>query len=175
MMMVILAGCSPQKRLARLLVRFPPDTTATTETTHRDSIIDLVIEGDTSTSVSPVFVPYLDVDSILKLLKLNSTQQGVIDSLNKELVNSFDISPVYNETEFAQSKAWVENGILNSELFQKDTIAPVLVEDAITDNTTTNNIPYPVIEKVGQFWKHGFLVLVGLILIGLTLWFLLKR
>lgn len=172
---VILASCSPQRRLARLLERYPPDTTRTVEIIYRDTTIEVPIPGDTAYIETEIPVPYLDVDSISKLLGLNADQKTIIDDLNKQLTSSFDVAPIYNETDLAKSKAWIEDGILKSELYQKDSILNIKLDSAVRDNNTIDRIPYPVIIKAKPFYKNGFFILAGLILVGMILLFLFRK
>ena len=153
-MFVILAGCSPQKRIARLLERFPLDSSIVIEyrdtTIYKDTTIFERIPGDTvwrDTILSvEVDLPYME-------LKTRSS--------------------------LAEARAWILDNRLGLELIQYDTIFIFKLDSALSQDIDTmfvvNNIPYPVIEKIGKFWMHGFLVLAGLILLGLILFFLLRR
>lgn len=172
---ILLCGCSPQRRLARLIERFPLDTTRTVEIVYRDTTIEVPIPGDTAYIETEIPVPYLDVDSISKLLGLNADQKTIIDDLNKQLTSSFDVAPIYNETDLAKSKAWIEDGVLKSELYQKDSILNIKLDSAIMENKTTDRIPYPVIVKAKPFYRNGFFILAGLILIGMILLFLFRK
>ena len=153
-MFAILAGCSPQKRIARLLERFPLDSSIVIEyrdtTIYKDTTIFERIPGDTvwrDTILSvEVDLPYME-------LKTRSS--------------------------LAEARAWILDNRLGLELIQYDTVFVFKLDSALSQNIDTmfvvNNIPYPVIEKIGKFWMHGFLVLAGLILLGLILFFLLRR
>jgi len=153
-MFAILAGCSPQKRIARLLERFPLDSSIVIEyrdtTIYKDTTIFERIPGDTvwRDTILPVEVdlPYME-------LKTRSS--------------------------LAEARAWILDNRLGLELIQYDTIFIFKLDSALSQDIDTmfvvNNIPYPVIEKIGKFWMHGFLVLAGLILLGLILFFLLRR
>ena len=153
-MFVILVGCSPQKRIARLLERFPLDSSIVIEyrdtTIYKDTTIFERIPGDTvwRDTILPVEVdlPYME-------LKTRSS--------------------------LAEARAWILDNRLGLELIQYDTIFVFKLDSALSQDIDTmfvvNNIPYPVIEKIGKFWMHGFLVLAGLILLGLILFFLLRR
>jgi len=150
----LLAGCSPQKRLARLLDRFPLDSTIVIEyrdtTIYKDTTIFEQIPGDTVwiDTILPI-----EVDLPYTELKTRST--------------------------LAEARAWILDNRLGLELIQYDTVFVFKLDSALSQNIDTmfviNNVPYPVIEKVGKFWMHGFLVLAGLILLGLILFFLLRR
>ena len=154
LMFVILVGCSPQKRIARLLERFPLDSSIVIEyrdtTIYKDTTIFERIPGDTvwRDTILPVEVdlPYME-------LKTRSS--------------------------LAEARAWILDNRLGLELIQYDTIFVFKLDSALSQDIDTmfvvNNIPYPVIEKIGKFWMHGFLVLAGLILLGLILFFLLRR
>ena len=139
-----------------MLERFPPDTTSIIEyrdkTIYRDTTIEVFLPGeiviDSVTVRIPVDVPIPDTSITLS-------------------------------TSLATSIAWLEDNVLGMSLFQYDTLFQFLLDSAIQENTDsifiTHNVPYPVIEKVGLFWKHGFLVLAVLILLSLLLFLLLKR
>jgi hypothetical protein len=172
---MLLCGCSPQKRLASLLERFPLDTTSTTVIEYRDTIIEIPIPGETVYEEKEVPVPYLDTDSIAKLWKLNCDQRDLIDDLNKQMERSFDVIPIFNETAFAKSKAWIEDGILKSELHQKDSVLRDTIENAIKESSTVDRIPYPEYIPAKPLYKYGFFIFGGLILFLLTLLFAFRR
>jgi hypothetical protein len=175
LVLVILASCSPQRRLAGLLERFPLDTIKTTTIEYRDTIVEVPIPGDTAFVETEVPVPYLDADSIAELWGLNCDQKDLIDSLNKQLTRSFDVRPIYNETAFAKSKAWIANGILKSELTQKDSIIDVVLDSVIQENITIERIPYPEYIPAKPLYKYGFFIFGGLILISLILLIIFRR
>jgi hypothetical protein len=153
---ILLCGCSPQRRLARLLERFPPDTSSNieyrTHTVYRDTGITRYLPGEIVTDSFPVRIPFN--------LPIPDTSITLSTSL-------------------ATSTAWLEDNVLGVSLQQYDSLFQFLLDSAIRENRDTiiitKTIPYPVIEKVGQFWKHGFIVLAVLIVVGLVLFFLLKR
>ena len=153
---ILLCGCSPQRRLANLLERFPQDITTVIE--YRDSVIYR------DTTITKYLPGEIVIDSFLIRVPV---EVPIPDT-------SFVLS-----TSLATSTTWLEDNVLGMSLFQNDTLLTFLIDSAILENTDTTfitlKIPYPVIEKVGTFWKHGFLVLAGLILIGLILFFVLKR
>ena len=153
---ILLCGCSPQKRLARLLERFPIDTTTIIE--YRDTVI------------------YRDT-----LVTRYLPGEIVIDSVMVRIPVEVPIpdTSVTLHTSLATSIAWLEDNVMGMRLIQYDTLFQFLLDSAIRENsdtiTITNNIPYPVIEKTGLFWKYGFITLAGLILILAVLWFLLRK
>ena len=132
-MFAILAGCSPQKRIARLLERFPLDSSIVIEyrdtTIYKDTTIFERIPGDTvwRDAILPIEVdlPYME-------LKTRSS--------------------------LAEARAWILDNRLGLELIQYDTIFIFKLDSALSQDIDTmfvvNNIPYPVIEKIGKFWMH---------------------
>ena len=153
---ILLWGCSPQRRLANLLERFPQDITTVIE--YRDSVIYR------DTTITKYLPGEIVIDSFLIRVPVE--------------VPIPDTSFVLR-TSLATSTTWLEDNVLGMSLFQNDTLLTFLIDSAIRENADTTfitlKIPYPVIEKASAFWKHGFLVLAGLILLGLILFFLLRR
>jgi hypothetical protein len=153
-MIVILAGCSPQKRLARLLDRYPLSQDTVIEyrdtTIWRDTTITRLIPGDTV--FRDTLIPF-EVDLPDTELKTTST--------------------------FAEASAGIRSNVLWLELIQYDTVFVFKLDSALRQDIDTVFVEVvkevPTLVKQSSFWKHGFLVLAGLILIGLCLWFLLKR
>jgi hypothetical protein len=85
-------------------------------------------------------------------------------------------------TPLACSYAWIENGMLNHKLQQKDTVIPALIKNAYRSTKTTTNefrIATKVI-KTNQLtswqWVQIYMgrVFVALIVLS-TVWFLLKK
>ena len=153
---VVLAGCSPQRRLARLLERYPiqetSDTVYNTIIAYRDTVIFELIPGDTV--CRDTIIP-IQVDLPYTELKTRST--------------------------FAEATAWVLNNKLGLELIQYDTLFAFKLDSALVTNidtvVITQVVPYPVVEKANPFWKNGFWVLAGvvLVIILLMLWFLSRK
>jgi len=151
---VILASCSPQKRLARLLDRFPlqQDTLIQYQynTVIRDTTITVEIPGDII--YRDTLIPFI-VDLPYMELQTRST--------------------------LAEARAWVWANELGLELVQFDTLFSIKLDSALRHDIDTifmevvREVPTLVKEK--SFWMHGFLTLAGLILIGMILWFLLKK
>lgn len=152
--LVILVSCSPQKRLARLLDKYPLDTETVVQyrdtTIYRDTIIFVQIPGDTI--IDSILIP-VEVDVPYMELKRAVT--------------------------YAEATAWIQNNRLGLRIIQYDTLFRFKLDSAIRMNIDTmfvqETITVPEYIKQNSFWKHGFLVLAGLILIGLILLFLLKR
>jgi len=153
-MLVILAGCSAERRLARLLERYPlPETS---DSIHHDTVIyrdTLILErfvGDTvrDTILIPVGedLPYME-------LKRAST--------------------------LAEATAWLLDNQLGLELIQYDTLFHIPLDSVLVERFDTIIIEtvktVTVEKKMSSFWKHGFLALVGLFLVVMILWFTLKR
>jgi len=150
---ILLWGCSPQRRLANLLEKFPLD--ADTVITYRDTII----YSDTTLYDTIPGEVILDTVLIPTEVDLPFTELTMVSSL-------------------ALAHAWVQNNELGLKLIQYDTVFVWKLDSALQQNIDTIYVrtvkEVPVIEKVGTFWKHGFLVLAGLILISLILFFVLK-
>jgi len=151
---VILAGCSPTRRLARLLDRFPlpADTLIEYRDTiiYRDSIIFEQIPGDTvwRDTIIPVEVDIPDTE-----LKTAST--------------------------YSEATAWILDNRLGLELIQYDTILQFILDSVKVHQIDTvyveviKDIPTSV--NPNPFYKNGFFVLVGLIVLTLFLFFLIGR
>jgi len=151
---LILVGCSPQKRLARLLERHPLSTDTVVivkdTTIWRDTTVFRLIPGDT---------------------------------IYKDTVIAYEIDIPYTElitrSTLAEATAWIFNNSLGLELIQYDSLFEFKLDSAIRVDKDSVYVEIvreiPVEIKPNLFWKHGFLVLAGLILIGLILLFLLKR
>ena len=150
---ILLWGCSPQRRLANLLEKFPLD--ADTVITYRDTII----YSDTTLYDTIPGEVILDTVLIPTEVDLPFTELTMVSSL-------------------ALAHAWVQNNELGLKLIQYDTVFVWKLDSALQQNIDTVYVrtvkEVPIIEKVGTFWKHGFLVLAGLILISLILFFVLK-
>ena len=152
--LVILASCSPQKRLARLLEKYPLPTETEIEyrdtIIYRDTVVYIYMPGDTIRD--SVLIP-VEVDMPYMELK-----RAVM---------------------YAEATAWIRNNQLGLQIIQYDTLFKFKLDSAIKMNIDTliikEIVTVPEIIKQNSFWKHGFLVLAGLILIGLVLFFLLKR
>ena len=151
---ILLWGCSPQRRLANLLERFPLDADTVIE--YRDT----TIYSDTT---------------------LYDTIPGeiILDSIFIPVEIDLPFTELTTASTLASAHAWVLDNQLRLELTQYDTVFVWKLDSALRQDIDTIYMQVvkevPVIEKVGTFWKHGFLVLAGLILIGQTLFFVLKR
>ena len=152
--LVILTGCSPQRRLARLLERFPPDITTTIEyrdtTIYKDTTLYKYLPGDTVWDEIVIETPVQLPDTAISLT-----------------------------TSLAQATASLENNRLGLRLTQLDSIFQWKLDSALVTNIDTvlitNDVSYPEIEKVKPFYKNGFFILAGLILIGLVLFFVFRK
>lgn len=158
LIVIVLAGCSPQRRLARLLERFPiPETSDTIYNTiiaYRDTMIFELIPGDT-----------VYRDTILP---------SQAEFLYMELKTRVTL---------AEATAWVLDNKLGLELIQYDTILTWMIDSAIVERADTVRIysekviTKTIQEKPNPFWKNGFWVLAGvvLVIILLMLWFLSRK
>jgi hypothetical protein len=152
--MIVLVGCSCPTRLSRLMERCPPPTTSdtiyNTVLVYRDTTIYRTIPGDTirDSIVIPVEVELPEIS-----LKQRST--------------------------LAEATAWIRSQQLGLELIQYDSIFEFKLDSAIWESRDTITIvtikSIPKYIKPKPFWKHGFLVLAGLVLITLVLFFTIRR
>jgi len=149
-LLVILAGCSPQKRLARLLEKhpLPVDTIVVDSTVYHDSIVYINIPGE--------------IDSVMVYIP--------------ELVEVPDTS-LKTTTAFAEATAGITSGDLWLKLVQTDTLIVYELDSVIVEKEVIKTITTTVPEyiKPNPFWKHGFLVLVGLFLIVVCLFFVFRK
>ena len=153
---VILVSCSPQKRLARLLDRHPlpeiHDTVYWDTTIYRDTIVFKPIPGDTVWN--DIYIP-IEIDLPNTSLKTRTT--------------------------LAEASAGLLDNTLWLELVQYDTIFLFKLDSAIQERSDTvrvyteKTVTKYVKEKPAPFWRNGFLVLAGLILLSLVLFFLLRK
>lgn len=151
---VLLAGCTCSKRLNRLMERCPPpqEIVYNTIIAYRDTIVYREIPGDTIRD--SIKVP-VEVELPEMALKKRST--------------------------LAEATAWVQENQLGLELIQYDSLFQFKLDSAIQVHKDTIQIhdirtviKKEIVEK-GRFWMHGFLVLAGLILLGLILWLVLRK
>jgi hypothetical protein len=151
---VILASCSPTKRLARLLERYPME--ATVDTVYRDT----VIYRDTTV------YRYLPGESVTNNVYFKDTVD-VPDTV------------IMAETRFAFAAAHLTDNKLGLELLQKDTVIKFVLDSVLVHNIdtiiVTKDIPYPVIEKPKPLYKYGFFILGALVLIAMFLLFAFRR
>jgi len=151
---ILLCGCSPQRRLANLLERYPLPTDTVIE--YKDTI---------------VYSDTILYDTILGEI--------VLDTILIPTEVDLPFTELLMVTSLASAHAWVQYNQLGLELIQYDTVFVWKLDSALQQNIDTIYVrtvrEVPIIEKVGTFWKHGFLVLAGLILLGLILFFLLRR
>lgn len=153
-MLVTLVGCSSQRRLARLLEKHPLPTDTVVVATHsveyRDTLLFAYFPGDTV--YRDTIIPF-EVDMPYTELKTRSTM--------------------------AEATAWIYENRLGLRLIQFDSIFEFKLDSAIRMDKDSvfveviREIPVEIAPKL--FWKHGFLVLAGLILLSLILLLVLKR
>ena len=147
---VLLCGCSPQKRLTRLLDRYPLPTDTVIQyrdtTIWRDTTITVILKGDTVRN--SIFV-YLEADMADTSLKTRSN--------------------------LAEASAGIHDNQLWLELIQYDSVVAILIQNAIRENTDSIFIEIvrevPKIIPPKPFYKNGFFILAGLILVSMILLF----
>jgi hypothetical protein len=151
---VILAGCSPQKRLARLLERYPIRPTVDTfykvgPTIYRDTVVFRYVPGETVTQSIYIDVPVDIPDTFMEV-----------------------------ESSMATALAWLQSNELGLELHQKDSVFEFKLDSALQVNKDTveviRDMPYPVIEKAKPFYKIGFYILGGIVVLMLFFLFLFR-
>ena len=157
MTLVILASCSPQRRLARLLERHPQPEKIDTlylpgETIYKDTTVFKYLPGETVTVNVPFDVPIDIPDTV-----------------------------IIAETSFATALAYLDDNHLGLDLIQNDTVFQWKLDSAIRENTPdtlkiTNETIVTVEKLVNKpFYRSGFFILAGLIIIALLFYFLLRR
>lgn len=156
---LILFGCATEKRCAQKYPVEPETIIIVKDTTiYKDTTLFVKIEGDT------VYVEKPWVDTTIW-----------IDERPKPI----DIAPISAYVPLAYSKAWVEANILKMRLIQRDSILKFKIDSAIRMHSDTTIVEITVPEKIfikeKTFWKHGFLVLAGLIIVLALLYFIFKR
>lgn len=150
---VILAGCSPQKRLARLLERYPiPIDTirVDTMTIYRDSAVRIYLPGDTAWKA--VFIelpkPVYPMDTAISV-----------------------------ETDYARAEAGVVVDSLWLRLEQTDTLVVYTLDSVIVEKEVEKEIikTVTVKEKPNPFWRNGFLILAVLFVLALVLLIVFRK
>lgn len=154
---VILAGCSPTKRLARLLERYPMEPTV--DTVYRDT----TIYRDT------VVTKYLPGES-------------VVNNVYVEVPGTLPDTVIWAETSLAYAAAHLESNHLGLELIQYDSVFKWKLDSALVQNIDTviitRDVPYPIIEKakgVKTFWRSAAIVLGVIVLIGMILLLVVRK
>lgn len=159
--LLLFASCTPQKRLSRLLQKYPlPVQTVTTVkdsviVEYRDRVVYDTIHGDT---VYTEKVLYKEIPT------------GIRRSDTAIL-----------ENDYAQAKAWVYNAKVHLYLLQKEQVIQRRLEAAdkmttywrekyTTKETTTPPVKY--IPKLVKFAAWGFVVLI--ILLAVIIYFQIK-
>jgi len=148
---VFLTSCSPQRRLVRLLERYPipADTIIQDTTIYRDSIIYETIAGDT-----------------------------VVDSITIPVEIDLPYMKITRHTAWASATAWLLDNQLGLELIQTDTIVEFVMDSVIVEREVEKVVTRTVVKEVyvkRKFWMHGFLVLAGLSVLVIVLWLLLGK
>jgi len=150
LIVIILSGCSIERHIAWHLQKHPlpaiHDTTYIINTFIRDTIVYEQIPGDTVVDSIPIPV---EIDLPYMELKRIST--------------------------WSEATAWIRDNRLGLELVQYDTVIQILLEAAIVEHRDTvkiiTTVEVPVLVKPKPFWKHGFFVLAGLIVVSMILLF----
>ena len=140
---VILSSCITQKKCFN---RFPPDTiTVKQDTTiFRDTIVFKKIIGDTV--YVEKHIPHI-------------------------IYTERSYEPIFLKTSLCASKSWIAGNRLKMRLIQKDSIFQFKLDSAIKANkqiiTKTKIIEKPIAPN--PFWKNGFFILGGILIIFLIL------
>jgi hypothetical protein len=144
----ILAGCSPQRRLARLLERYPlPEVHDTVylpgKTVYKDTTIYRYLPGEIDTVEIQVPVPFAIPDTSVTAL-----------------------------TSLATARAYLKHNRLGLSLIQNDSLFKFLLDSAIRENRDTIKIEtvkeVPKLVPPNPFWRNGFWVLVGVLIVSLV-------
>ena len=155
--LAILTSCSCPKQLVRLQKRCPlPEKRDTVwiqgETIYRDTVIYRYLPGESKTV--EVRIP---------------------------VVRDLPDTSIILQTTYATALAHLKKNKLGLELIQHDTVFQFLLEKAIKEQKDTivvTNEKIVTVEKEippKPFWKIGFLIMAGLIVIGMFLRFALGR
>jgi hypothetical protein len=147
------------KRLARLFEKHPeefPERIDTFylpgETIYKDTTVIRYLPGETTTVEVPIHVPIRIPDTT-----------------------------IYASTSLASALAHLKNNKLGLELIQNDTLFQFLLDSAIREQTpdTVMVVKEHTVEKqvdvTKPFWKIGFLILAGLLIIGMFFRFALGK
>lgn len=156
-LIALLASCSPTKRLARLLERYPIPATVDTvltpgATIYKDTTVYKYLPGETVVENVYIDVPIAIPDTFVEA-----------------------------KTSTAKAIAWVQDNNLGLQLIQYDTVIQWKIDSALVTHTDTmiitKDIPYPVIEKVGvkEYWRVVAIVLGLIVLVAMFLLFRRKR
>ena len=151
---LLVASCSPQKQIARLQMnghlQMESDTIFTPGEV-RDTTITVYMEGDTVVKEVLLFV----VDEEVQM------------------------EPVEAETEFAYARAEEVDGKIRLTLEQKESFYDFDIEGVIrTDTVRITDVQIEYRDKIPKshaFYKSGFFISIGLLLIFITLLILKKR
>lgn len=144
---MVLASCSPQRRLARLLERYPlPETHDTVylpgKTIYKDTIITRYVPGDSVEVEIPIFVPVDIPDTAIRA-----------------------------NTGLASATAYLQDNTLGLRLIQNDSLFKFLLDSAIRENIDTVRIEIvkevPKLVPPNPFWKNGFWILTGVLILSI--------
>ena len=158
----MISGCATHKNVTRYITHNPEiladfvDTTRRVEyrdsIAYRDTTINYTIIGDTSRQ----------------------------DTAVKKAVGLLS-GTVRAETEFASARAWIKDKKLHIELIQHEQVLQLKIDSAVVNNVRTEIIyetkwlpSKPYVPKKYIFYKNGFFVTAGLLLL-LLLFLVLKR
>jgi len=158
LLVVSLVGCSPCKRVARLIDKCPPEVTQDTiylpgEVIYKDTTVFRYLPGDTVREQVLVKVPYQIPDT-----------------------------SVMARTSLAEAKAMLRSNRLKLQLIQYDSVFQWKLDSAIRTHTpdtieitNTTYFKIPTKTKACQFFQSGFFILAGLIVLGIVLFFVFMR
>ena len=155
---LLVAGCSPQKRLGRLLLKYPipPEITYTPgPIEYRDTTIYRDVPGET-------IIKVLDLDDLLASIDCPEMPE---------------IEPIHAETELASVDVWVDEGKLKMRLIQNDKLFQFYLDSAIRESRDTVwmdrvipvEVKVKVVPKSHLFYKYGFFITLGILLIVIAL------
>lgn len=152
----ILASCSPQRRLARLLERYPvPEKIDTVyapgQTIYRDTTVFKYLPGQVAVESLYIDVPVPIPDTFITA-----------------------------STATADAIAYLQDNELGLQLIQYDTVIRWKIDSALVTQRDTVVITRDKIVTVEKlvtkpFYRNGFFILAGLILIVLVLFFVLRK
>lgn len=165
LLVVILAACSPQKRLTRLLDNHPYLVSKDTvfkpgPVVYRDTTVFREVPGDTA-YIESTIVEYEPWDDD------GWWEDPIAPPLN--------VPPVWVSTELATAKAWVERNVLKALLIQKDSVFRFKLDSAIRMNQDTITVErlikyqIPMDPPTFKFYRAGFWILGVLIILALII------
>jgi len=156
LLIVTLAGCSPTKRLARLLEKYPlpvgVDTVYSDTTIYKDTTVYVTLPGEVVRDCIYIDVPVILPDTA-----------------------------IYLETSLAYSYVYLRENRVISLLYQRDSVLAVMLDSAIRTHSDTikitevTTVPKYIQPKSFKFYRSGFFILSVLIVLTIALFFLLGR